>query len=72
MSLDSPLQDIFLRTLRDKKENVSMFLISGIKLHGVIEEFDEYVILLKNNITQMVFKHAVSTVVPEHLIEIEY
>ncbi|NDH08080.1 MAG: RNA chaperone Hfq [Gammaproteobacteria bacterium] len=58
------LQDTFLADLSKSGEQVAVFLINGIKLHGVIDTFDEEVIFLKNAITQMVFKHAVSTVVP--------
>lgn len=58
------LQDKFLSDLTKSGEQVAVFLINGIKLHGVIDTYDEHVIFLKNAITQMVFKHAVSTVVP--------
>jgi len=58
------LQDEFLADLSKSGEQVAVFLINGIKLHGVIDTYDEHVIFLKNAITQMVFKHAVSTVVP--------
>lgn len=58
------LQDEFLNHLLKEKANVAIFLVNGIKLHGIIDCFDEHVILLKNSVTQMVFKHAISTVVP--------
>jgi host factor-I protein len=58
------LQEQFLKDLIKSQETVAVFLINGIKLHGVIEQTDEDVIFLKNAITQMVYKHAVSTVVP--------
>jgi host factor-I protein len=58
------LQDKFLGELSKSGEQVAVFLINGIKLHGVIDTYDDEVIFLKNAITQMVFKHAVSTVVP--------
>lgn len=58
------LQDSFLQELTKDKVPVSIFLVNGIKLHGMIDTFDEKVIMLKNNITQMVYKHAISTVVP--------
>ena len=64
MSHDHSLETTFLTNLRDTKVTVSIFLISGIKLHGVIEQIDDDVILLKNAITQMVYKNAISTVVP--------
>jgi host factor-I protein len=58
------LQNVFLERLHKDATPVSIFLISGIKLHGVIDKYDQNVILLKNSITQMIFKHAVSTIVP--------
>jgi host factor-I protein len=58
------LQDPFLNTLRREHVQVSIYLVNGIKLQGQIESFDQYVVLLKNTVTQMVYKHAISTVVP--------
>jgi host factor-I protein len=58
------LQDTFLDTLRKEQTQVSMFLVNGIKLVGQILSFDQYVILLKNSVTEVVYKHAISTVVP--------
>lgn len=58
------LQDNFLNTLRKEHTPVSIFLVNGIKLQGRIDSFDQYVIMLKNTINQMVYKHAVSTIVP--------
>jgi host factor-I protein len=58
------LQDSFLDTLRKEQTQVSMFLVNGIKLVGQILSFDQYVILLKNSVTEVVYKHAISTVVP--------
>jgi host factor-I protein len=58
------LQDPFLNTLRKEHVPVSIYLVNGIKLQGQIESFDQYVELLKNTVTQMVYKHAISTVVP--------
>lgn len=65
------LQDPFLNTLRKEKTNVSIYLVNGIKLHGRVVSFDQYVILLKNTVTQMVYKHSVSTVVPLTEIKID-
>jgi host factor-I protein len=50
--------------LRKEHVPVSIYLVNGIKLQGQIESFDQYVVLLKNTVTQMVYKHAISTVVP--------
>jgi len=58
------LQDTFLNALRKEHTPVSIFLVNGIKLQGRIDSFDQYVIMLKNTISQMVYKHAVSTIVP--------
>lgn len=58
------LQDPFLNALRKDKVPVSIYLVNGIKLQGLIESFDQFVVLLKNNVSQMVYKHAISTVVP--------
>jgi host factor-I protein len=64
------LQDPFLNTLRKEHVQVSIYLVNGIKLQGQIESFDQYVVLLKNTVTQMVYKHAISTVVPARAITV--
>ena len=64
MSRGHSLQDPYLNLLRKERIPVSIFLVNGIKLQGQIESFDQFVILLKNTVSQMVYKHAVSTVVP--------
>ena len=64
------LQDPYLNALRREKVPVSIYLISGIKLQGQIESFDQFVILLKNTVSQMVYKHAVSTIVPSRNVRI--
>lgn len=58
------LQDPYLNALRRERVPVSIFLVNGIKLQGEIESFDQFVILLKNTVSQMVYKHSISTVVP--------
>ena len=63
------LQDPFLNQLRKEHVPVSIYLVNGIKLQGQIESFDQYVVLLLNTVTQMVYKHAISTVVPSRAIE---
>jgi host factor-I protein len=57
-------QDPFLNALRREHIPVSIYLVNGIKLQGQVESFDQYVVLLKNSVTQMVYKHAISTIVP--------
>lgn len=64
MTRGPTLQDPFLNTLRREKVPVSIYLVNGIKLQGLIESFDQFVVLLKNTVSQMVYKHAISTVVP--------
>jgi host factor-I protein len=58
------LQDPFLNALRREHVPVAIYLVNGIKLQGQIESFDQYVVLLRNTVTQMVYKHAISTIVP--------
>ena len=62
------LQDPYLNTLRKEHIPVSIYLVNGIKLQGQVESFDQFVILLKNTVSQMVYKHAISTVVPARAI----
>ena len=64
------LQDPFLNALRKEQIMVSIFLVNGIKLQGQIESFDQFVILLKNQVSQMVYKHAISTIVPVKPIKV--
>ncbi|HZW86060.1 MAG TPA: RNA chaperone Hfq [Gallionella sp.] len=66
------LQDPFLNVLRKEHVQVGIYLVNGIKLQGQIESFDQYVVLLKNTVTQMVYKHAISTIVPARAITIPY
>ena len=70
MSKGQSLQDPFLNTLRKERVPVSIFLVNGIKLQGQIESFDQFVVLLKNAVSQMVYKHAISTVVPSRNVKI--
>ena len=70
MSKGQSLQDPFLNTLRKERVPVSIFLVNGIKLQGQIESFDQFVVLLKNAVSQMVYKHAISTIVPSRAIKI--
>jgi len=58
------LQDPFLNALRKERVPVSIYLVNGIKLQGQIESFDQFVVLLKNSVSQLVYKHAISTIVP--------
>ncbi len=64
MAKTQSLQDPFLNALRKERVPVSIYLVNGIKLQGTIDSFDQFVVLLKNSVNQMVYKHAISTVVP--------
>ena len=70
MSKGHSLQDPYLNLLRKERVPVSIFLVNGIKLQGQIESFDQFVILLKNTVSQMVYKHAISTVVPSRNVRL--
>ncbi len=72
MSKGQMLQDPFLNTLRKERIPVSIFLMNGIKLSGTIESFDQFVILLKNTVSQMVYKHAISTIAPSRNVKINF
>jgi host factor-I protein len=70
MSKVQSLQDPFLNALRKEHIPVSIYLVNGIKLQGQIESFDQFVILLKNSVSQMVYKHAISTIVPSRNVRV--
>ena len=70
MSKGHTLQDPYLNLLRKERVPVSIYLVNGIKLQGQIESFDQFVVLLKNNVSQMVYKHAISTVVPSRVVRV--
>ncbi|MCB1675855.1 MAG: RNA chaperone Hfq [Halioglobus sp.] len=70
MSKGHTLQDPYLNILRKERVPVSIYLVNGIKLQGQIESFDQFVVLLKNTVSQMVYKHAISTVVPSRMVRI--
>ena len=72
MSKGQSLQDPFLNALRKERVGVSIYLVNGIKLEGHIESFDQFVVLLKNSVSQMVYKHAISTIVPKRQIKIPH
>ncbi|WP_006788677.1 RNA chaperone Hfq [Thiorhodospira sibirica] len=70
MSKGQTLQEPFLNTLRKERIPVSIYLVNGIKLQGQIDSFDQFVILLKNTVSQMVYKHAISTIVPSRPVRL--
>ena len=70
MSKGQTLQDPFLNALRRERIPVAVYLVNGIKLQGTIESFDHFVVLLRNTVSQMVYKHAISTVVPSRNVKV--
>lgn len=64
MSKGQTLQEPFLNALRKERVPVSIYLVNGIKLTGQVDSFDQFVVLLRNSVNQMVYKHAISTIVP--------
>lgn len=70
MSKGHTLQEPFLNALRKERIPVSIYLVNGIKLQGQIESFDSFVVLLRNSVSQMVYKHAISTVVPARAVRV--
>jgi host factor-I protein len=64
------LQDIFLNQMRKEKIPVTMYLVNGARLTGTIKGFDNFVILMKQENQQLVYKHAISTIIPEKPVEL--
>jgi len=71
MTKSQILQEPFLNALRKEKMSVSIYLVNGIKLQGQVDSFDQYVIILKNTVNQMVYKHAISTIVPAKTVKFQ-
>jgi len=70
MSKGQSLQDPFLNALRRERIPVAIYLVNGIKLQGTVESFDQFVVLLRSQVSQMVYKHAISTVVPSRNVHV--
>lgn len=66
------LQDNYLNQLRKDKIPVVVYLTNGVRLKGIIKRFDNFVIILKENNQSLIYKHAISTIVPEKEIEIGF
>jgi len=64
------LQDIFLNQMRKEKIPVTMYLVNGARLTGTIKGFDNFVILMKQENQQLVYKHAISTIIPDKPVEL--
>ncbi|MDB2360238.1 RNA chaperone Hfq [Porticoccaceae bacterium] len=71
MSKGQNIQDPFLNAVRKERTPVSIFLVNGIKLQGTVESFDQFVVMLKSTVSQMVYKHAISTIVPSKPVNIQ-
>jgi len=71
MAKGQALQEPFLNALRRERIPVSIYLVNGIKLQGQIDSFDNFVVLLKNTVSQMVYKHAISTIVPSRPVKLD-
>ncbi|MGN6671317.1 MAG: RNA chaperone Hfq [Candidatus Nucleicultricaceae bacterium] len=65
------LQDVFLNALRKSKAPVTLFLVNGVKLQGIITWFDSFSVLLRRDAhAQLVYKHAISTIMPINPIQL--
>jgi host factor-I protein len=71
MSKGQNIQDPFLNAVRKERTPVSIFLVNGIKLQGTVDSFDQFVVMLKSTVSQMVYKHAISTIVPSKTVNIQ-
>lgn len=71
MAKGQSLQEPFLNQLRKERIPVSIFLVNGIKLQGQVDSFDQFVVLLKNSVSQLVYKHAISTIVPSRAVRLD-
>ncbi|MEN8720185.1 MAG: RNA chaperone Hfq [Oceanococcaceae bacterium] len=72
MSKGHTLQEPFLNALRRERVPVAIFLVNGIKLQGQIESFDQFVVVLRNAVSQMIYKHAISTIVPQRPVRLDF
>ena len=70
MSKGHMLQEPFLNALRKERIPVAIYLVNGIKLQGHVESFDQFVVLLGSTVSQLVYKHAIFTIVPLRPIKI--
>ena len=70
-SKNQNVQDVFLNHVRKNKQQITVFLISGVKLQGVITWFDNFSILLyRDSHSQLVYKHAISTIMPSDSVKL--
>ena len=71
MGNNRSLQDTFLNQLRKEKVPLTLFLMNGVRLKGTIKSFDNFVVLLKDATQQLIYKHAISTIVPDRDIKLD-
>lgn len=71
MAKGQTIQEPFLNQLRKHHVPVSVYLVNGIKLQGQVHSFDQFVVVLKNSVNQVIYKHAISTIVPSHPVDLE-
>ncbi len=65
------VQDVFLNKIRKDKTPVTVFLVNGVKLQGIVTWFDNFCLLLRRDAhSQLVYKHAVSTIMPQHPVQL--
>lgn len=65
------MQDVFLNTVRKQKSAVTVFLVNGVKLQGIVGGFDNFSVLLKrDDQSQLIYKHAISTIMPQGPIKL--
>lgn len=72
MNKAQSLQEPYLNALRKERVPVSIYLVNGIKLQGQIDSFDQFVVLLRSAVNQMIYKHAISTIVPARNVKLPY
>ncbi len=66
------VQDVFLNTIRKTKNPVTVFLVNGVKLQGIVTWFDNFSVLLRrDNLSQLVYKHAISTIMPTNPLQMQ-
>ncbi|MBI5140706.1 MAG: RNA chaperone Hfq [Nitrospirae bacterium] len=70
MNKNPSFQDAYLNQLRKDKVPMTMFLMNGVRLKGTIKAFDSFVVLLKDATQQLVYKHAISTIVPDRDVSV--
>lgn len=68
--INTSLQDLFLNQVRKEKIPVTVYLVNGVKLMGTIKGFDNFAILIKQDTQQLIYKHAISTIVPQKAVEL--